>query len=171
MNMTTSPEIGGRVLGAAALALLTLGGPVAAQNGPSGPHRVVIELKDFSFTPSSVTVAPGDTLVFRQTTDTPHNIQFVKSPKGAKFGSSYVPPTAAAAKDGSAGHTTLAASAPTTTPTAPPRMGPFLLHKGQEYVIVIGPYFPPGEYDYECTPHQSFGMKGKFIVKSNASSS
>jgi len=171
MNTTTSPEIGGKVLGAAVLALLTLGGRVAAQSAATRPNRVVIELKDFSFTPSSVTVAPGDTLVFRQTTNTPHNIQFVKSPKGAKFGSSYVPPTAAAATDRTGGRATLAASAPSTTPTAPPRMGPFLLHKGQEYVIVIGPYFPPGEYDYECTPHQSFGMKGKFVVASNASSS
>jgi plastocyanin len=43
-------------------------------------------------------------------------------------------------------------------------MGPFLLAKGATYDIVIDATFVNGEYKFDCTPHQMFGMKGTFTV-------
>ncbi len=43
-------------------------------------------------------------------------------------------------------------------------MGPFLLAKGATYDIVIDESFVDGKYEFECTPHQMFGMKGSFTV-------
>lgn len=157
-------RVGWQLLTAAFTALALFGGPAAARAQSATASRVVVELKDFSFNPSTVTVSPGDTIVFKQTTGTPHNVQFVKAPSGAKFGSEYVPPQASTGKGESSSGVTVAATPANADPTAPPKVGPFLLQPGAEYVVVIGPYFPPGEYDYVCTPHQSFGMKGKFIV-------
>ncbi len=57
----------------------------------SAPKLVVVKMVDvsateFRFEPAAVTVSPGDTLRFVQTTATPHNVDFRATPEGAVLG-------------------------------------------------------------------------------------
>lgn len=151
-------------LGAATAAFAMVAAPTAAQIAGGGARTVVVKMENFGFSPSSITVMPGDTIVFEQTTKTPHNVQFVKTPNGALLGDHYVPPTQLASEHRPAGIASFAASQKAGDPPAAPKMGPFLMAKGQEEVIVVGRDLPPGEYDFVCTPHASLGMKGKLVV-------
>lgn len=126
-------------LGLAALA------PPATAQAPAGGHTLVVEMKDFAFSPAQLVVTYGDTVRFLQTTATPHNVEFVEVPDGTRLGQ----PVAATA-----------AGAWMT----PPRMGPFLITKGQAYELVITDAFSEGTHEYVCTPHVSMGMRATLVV-------
>lgn len=138
-------------LAAGAALTLAIPGPARAQEDGSESHVVEIEMTDFAFKPAKVTVRPGDTIRFVQTTATPHNVEFREVPEGATLGDKYVVPVEEIG--------TRAATFP------PARMGPYLLQKGKTYEFVITDAFSAGTYDYVCTPHEAMGMKGKLVVE------
>jgi len=152
-------------VGVAATAFAIGVAPATAQTVAGSPRKVVVKLDNFSFSPSKIIAMPGDTIVFEQTTDTPHNVQFVKTPSGARLADSYVPPTPAASEARPAGAATYAATTKIGVP-APPKIGPFLMKKGQEEVIVVSSDMPTGDYEFVCTPHASLGMKGRLVIQS-----
>jgi len=47
-------------------------------------------------------------------------------------------------------------------------MGPFLLKKGDTYDLVVDSRFVLGTYDFVCTPHEMFGLKGTLEVGAGA---
>lgn len=131
------------------IALIPLGavGAVRAQApAPDAPRTHVVEMVDFAFKPAELVVHPGDTIRFVQTTVSPHNVEFVKVPKGTQL----LGPEPAAKGT---------AALPATL-----TVGPFLLTPGEEYDVVIADEFAPGEHRYICTPHEPMGMKGKIVV-------
>jgi plastocyanin len=70
------------------LALLVTGVQAHAQ---SGSHVVVVKLvpkpnAQFAFEPAAIVAQRGDTVRFVQASAAPHNVHFVKTPKGAKLG-------------------------------------------------------------------------------------
>ncbi len=84
-------------LGMAVLLLgLVAAAPVQADPGKGG-HLVVVKMVDqgggtYRFEPAAVTVQPGDTVRWLETSGAPHNVQFDKWPSGAKLGSSQAGP-------------------------------------------------------------------------------
>ncbi len=82
----------GRLVGAMALVLgLAAAAPAHAAPGKGG-KLVVVKMVDqgggqYRFAPASVTVQPGDTVRWLETSGAPHNVQFDKWPSGAKLGS------------------------------------------------------------------------------------
>jgi plastocyanin len=53
---------------------------------------VEVSATSFKFEPSEVTVQPGDTVRFVQTSGMPHNVEFTKTPAGSKLGAAKVGP-------------------------------------------------------------------------------
>lgn len=149
------------VIFAVLVSLLFTATSVAAQDQGTGhPHTVTIRMKDFKFVPATVTVTPGDTVRWVNTTNTPHDVDFVGEPSGGQLASRDFPAIAAASR------TVYDQKGP------PPEVSPFLVSQGATYQLVIDPqYFPAGTYSYVCMPHQSFGMKGKIIVQGELPSS
>lgn len=73
---------------AAALLLLA---PVSRARAQAGPHLVLVKLvvkpnAQFGFDPADIVAQHGDTVRFVQTSAAPHNVHFLKTPKGAKLG-------------------------------------------------------------------------------------
>ncbi len=72
--------------------------PAPARVAPAlATDTVVVRMVDksaskFVFEPSKVTVHKGDVLEFLQTGDIPHDVQFTKTPKGAKIGAIQIGP-------------------------------------------------------------------------------
>ncbi len=133
---------------AISLLLASLTHAIAQDETAEANRTVIVNMVDFGFDPAEITVLPGDTVRFVQTTATPHNVEFRRFPDGARFSNG--PPSDSPAST--------AASFP------PPRMGPFLTQPGEVYEIVIGRDFVAGVYRYMCTPHEVMDMKGKILV-------
>jgi plastocyanin len=53
---------------------------------------VEVSATSYRFEPAAVTVLPGDTVRFVQSSTMPHNVEFTKSPKGSKLGTAKVGP-------------------------------------------------------------------------------
>lgn len=115
-----------------------------------GGQVVRIEMVDFAFEPAEVKVQRGDTLRFVQMTNTPHNVEFRDVPAGSVF-----------AEPGQYSSNGTGSS----TKAAPPRMGPFLLTRGEVYEVVIDEHFVEGVFYYVCTPHVPMGMTGRIVVE------
>jgi len=69
---------------------------------PRAPKVVVVKAIDvspteFKFEPAAITVLPGDTVRFTQTTATPHNVEFRAVPAGTNLGSAKMGPFLVAA--------------------------------------------------------------------------
>jgi plastocyanin len=83
-------------LGIAALVLATAAWRVAGIRTPAGRVVIVktVELSatSYRFEPAEITVLPGDTVRFVQSSTMPHNVEFTKSPKGSKLGAAKVGP-------------------------------------------------------------------------------
>lgn len=141
-----------RWLGVAAVAATAAGtlgvGPAHAQEKP---RLVVVKMVDFAFEPARIEVRHGDVLRFVQATASPHNVEFRETPGGTQLDPSSVP--------------SVSATGATAIDIPPPRMGPFLVQKGQTYEFVIGEFFAPGEHEIVCTPHEAMGMKGVIVVE------
>jgi plastocyanin len=84
-------------LGVAALVLATAAWRIAGvRTAPAGRVVIVKTLEvsatSYRFDPAEVTVLPGDTVRFVQSSTMPHNVEFTKSPKGSKLGAAKVGP-------------------------------------------------------------------------------
>ncbi len=87
----------GKLVGAVMVLVgLMAAAPVHADPGKGG-HVVVVKMVDqgggqYRFSPAAVTVQPGDTVRWEETSGAPHNVQFDKWPGGAKLGSAQAGP-------------------------------------------------------------------------------
>lgn len=126
-------------------------GAIAQEEAPDEPRTVIVKMLDFEYEPATVTVQYGDVVRFVQETSTPHNVEFRQYPEGSALARA------------SRSSLRLASTRATDPPT--PRMGPFLVAKGQTYEIVIDAQFARGVHKYVCTPHETLGMKGTILIE------
>ena len=101
------------------------------------------EKEVYRFTPSKVTAAPGDVIVFKVASGAPHSVVFEAedfTPAGRAAMSS-----ALGAKSGELG-------------------SPLLTKNRAEYRIVL-PRLPAGTYRFFCLPHRAYDMRGEIVVK------
>ena len=105
-------------------------------------HEIRLEAnpeKDiFRFSPARVTARPGDVLLFRAVSGTPHSIVF----EGGGLSG--------------AAHETLNGA---LSRRSGDLSSPLLTPNGAEYRIVV-PALPPGRYEYFCLPHRAYDMRG-----------
>jgi len=101
------------------------------------------EKEIYRFTPSQVTVSPGDVIVFKVVSGAPHGIVF--EGKGLSPAARNALSTAIGAKSGELA-------------------SPMLTKNGAEYRLVL-PKLPVGTYAYFCLPHRAYDMRGEIIVK------
>ena len=84
--------------GAFVLVVIAVGLATAAWRRVSPAGRVVVvrmvdvSPTEFRFEPAAVTVAPGDTVRFEQTTVMPHNVEFRDVPDGTNLGAAQMGP-------------------------------------------------------------------------------
>jgi plastocyanin len=109
-------------------------------------HEIRLEVspeKDvFRFSPARVNARPGDVLLFRAVSGTPHSIVFEgRGLSGA----------AREALNGALSRRSGDLSSPLLTPN------------GAEYRIVV-PALAPGRYDFFCLPHRAYDMRGVLQV-------
>ena len=105
-------------------------------------HEISIEANPekeiFRFSPAQVTARPGDALLFRAVSGTPHSIVF----EGRGLSGS-----AHEALNGALSRRSGDLSSPLLTPD------------GAEYRIVV-PALPPGRYEFFCLPHRAYDLRG-----------
>lgn len=100
------------------------------------------EKEVYRFSPARVSARPGDVLVFRTESGSPHSIVF----EGAGL-----PGPAHEALNGSMSR------------RAGDLSSPLLTLNGTEYRIVV-PALPPGRYEFFCLPHRAYDMRGVLQV-------
>jgi plastocyanin len=105
-------------------------------------HEVRLEANPakeiFRFSPARVTARPGDILLFRAVSGTPHSIVF----EGASLSGG-----AREALNGSMSRRSGDLSSPLLTPD------------GAEYRMSV-PALPPGTYEFFCLPHRAYDERG-----------
>jgi plastocyanin len=105
-------------------------------------HEIRVEANPekeiFRFSPARVTARPGDVLLFRAVSGTPHSIVF----EGKALSGS-----AREALNGALSRRSGDLSSPLLSPD------------GAEYRIVV-PALPPGRYEFFCLPHRAYDMRG-----------
>jgi plastocyanin len=100
------------------------------------------EKEVYRFSPERVTARPGDVLVFRAGSGSPHSIVFE---------STNLSGPAREALNGAMGRRAGDLSSPLLTPN------------GSEYRVVV-PALPPGRYEFFCLPHRAYDMRGVLQV-------
>jgi plastocyanin len=109
-------------------------------------HEIRVEANPekeiFRFSPARVTARPGDVLLFRAVSGTPHSIVF----EGKALSGS-----AREALNGALSRRSGDLSSPLLSPD------------GAEYRIVV-PALPPGRYEFFCLPHRAYDMRGVLQV-------
>ncbi|MFB6088050.1 MAG: plastocyanin/azurin family copper-binding protein [Haloarculaceae archaeon] len=132
--------------GGAAVVSAALAGCSAQGSTPSGEYDVGMSAADFK--PPEVTVAPGETVVWRNTSSVRHTVTAYgdKLPDGADFFSTGDFDSQAAAETGWT-------------------RGKGGLGSGEtfEHTFEI-----PGTYEYFCIPHEVSGMRGTVVVSEDA---
>jgi plastocyanin len=125
---------------------LVLGTWVTAPAEAQKSHEIRIDAnpeKDiYRFSPSRVTARPGDVLLFRAVSGTPHSIVFENAG---------LSPSAHEALNGALSRRSGDLSSPLLTPN------------GAEYRIVV-PALPPGTYSFFCLPHRAYDERGELQV-------
>ena len=105
--------------------------------------RMVENGEEYRFAPASVTVRPGDVLLFSAVSGAPHSVVFE-------------------------GRGMTAAAHQAMNSAMPRRAGdlssPLLTEDGSEYRIVV-PSLPSGTYRFFCLPHRAYDMRGQVTVK------
>ena len=96
------------------------------------------EKEIYRFSPSRVMARPGDVLLFRAVSGSPHSIVF----EGDRLSG-----PAREALNGAMSRRTADLSSPLLTPD------------GAEYRMVV-PSLPPGRYEFFCLPHRAYDMRG-----------
>jgi plastocyanin len=97
----------------------------------------------YRFEPDEVTARPGDVLVFRVASGSPHSVVFEAGG---------LTPDVRAALDGAMQNHSAELSSPLLTAT------------GAQYRMVV-PRIPPGSYEFYCLPHRAYDMRGRLIIK------
>ncbi|MEP7227571.1 MAG: plastocyanin/azurin family copper-binding protein [Gemmatimonadales bacterium] len=92
----------------------------------------------FRFTPAEVNARPGDVLLFRAVSGTPHSVVFESAGLSGP---------AREALNGALSRRSADLSSPLLTPN------------GAEYRVVV-PALPPGNYAFFCLPHRAYDMRG-----------
>jgi plastocyanin len=127
---------------AALLLLVALAGTSEAQR----VHEVRLEANAdgdvYRFVPANVSARPGDVLLFRTISGTPHSIVFEA---GA---------LSAAAHEGLNG---------AMSRRAGDLSSPLLSPNGAEYRVVV-PAIAPGRYQFFCLPHRAYDMRGTLRI-------
>ena len=132
-----------RTLAAGAALAMLLSASAAAQ----ATHVVRLiadaEKNDYRFEPASLTVSPGDVVVFRVASGAPHSVVF----EGAGL------------SPGVRGAINTA---------LPNRSGelssPLLTATGKDLRFVV-PQIPPGTYPFYCLPHRAYDMRGELTIR------
>lgn len=108
-------------------------------------HVVRLTGKDdtYRFEPAEVTASPGDVVVFRVESGSPHSVVFEAGG---------LSPEVRAALDGAMPNRSAGLSSPLLTAA------------GAQYRLVV-PRIPSGVYEFYCLPHRAYDMRGKLIVK------
>jgi plastocyanin len=109
-------------------------------------HEVRVEANParemYRFSPNRVTVRPGDVVLFRAVSGTPHSIVF----EGAKLSGA-----AREALNGAMGRRSGDLSSPLLAPD------------GAEYRVTV-PALAPGTYEFFCLPHRAYDERGLLQV-------
>jgi plastocyanin len=128
---------------AGSLALL---GPAATAAEAQRVHEIRLEANPekevYRFSPDRVSAKPGDVLVFKTGSGSPHSIVF----EGAGLSG-----PAHEALNGAMSRRTGDLSSPLLTPD------------GAEYRVVV-PVLPAGRYEFFCLPHRAYDMRGVLQV-------
>lgn len=96
----------------------------------------------YRFSPAQVTARPGDVLLFKVASGSPHSIVF----EGAGLSE-----TGRAALNGAMSRRSADLSSP------------LLTAEGAEYRIVV-PGIAPGAYGFYCLPHRAYDMRGELRI-------
>lgn len=100
------------------------------------------ETENFRFVPARTSARPGDVLLFKTVSGTPHSIVFEASNLSAPA------------------HEALNGAMPRR---AGDLSSPLLSPVGAEYRIVV-PSLAPGRYEFFCLPHRAYDMRGTLQV-------
>jgi plastocyanin len=132
------------------LAALTLGAaPAAAQAGTASATVHEIRLvrgegeHTFAFVPAQVVARPGDVLLFRLVSGSPHSVVFEEAdmtPAAVRAWTAALPRRVA------------------------PLTGPILVEQGLEYRVVV-PDVEPGRYRFYSLPRLAYDMRGAVVVR------
>jgi plastocyanin len=109
-------------------------------------HEIRLEASNggdvYRFVPANVSARPGDVLLFRTVSGTPHSIVFESAGLSASAHEALNGAMARRAGDLSS---------------------PLLSPNGAEYRVVV-PALSPGRYDFFCLPHRAYDMRGTLRV-------
>lgn len=129
------------------LTLLALSATLPATAEAQRVREIRIEAdpgkETYRFSPSRVSAQPGDVLLFRAVSGSPHSIVF----EGEKLSGS-----AREALNGAMVRRSADLSSPLLTPD------------GAEYRIVV-PALPVGSYPYFCLPHRAYDERGTLEIR------
>jgi plastocyanin len=129
------------------LTLLALSAALPATGEAQRVREIRIEAdpgkETYRFSPSRVSARPGDVLLFRAVSGTPHSIVF----EGGKLSGS-----AHEALNGAMLRRSADLSSPLLTPD------------GAEYRIVV-PALPAGPYPFFCLPHRAYDERGTLHIR------
>jgi len=122
-------------------------------NGAEAPAPVTgqtVEVKmlqdaegHYRYDPADVTIKPGDGVKFVMVSGGTHNVAFDPA---------QIPASAKAQLSANMQQQVSELSSP------------MMMNPNETYTISFGK-MPPGKYEYHCTPHLSFGMKGSITVQ------
>jgi plastocyanin len=119
---------------------------LAATSHAQRVHEVRLEANAdrdvYRFVPAQVSARPGDVLLFRTVSGTPHSIVFESAGLSAP---------AHEALNGAMSRRAGDLSSPLLSPN------------GAEYRVVV-PAIPPGRYHFFCLPHRAYDMRGTLQV-------
>lgn len=118
-------------------------GEAPATTGTTHNVNMVLEGSEYIYSPATLTVKPGDVVVFHNVSGGPHNVEFYPDsiPAGAADALN-------AGMDNRMG----------------PLQGPLLIEPNATYEVSFAGA-PTGEYKYFCLPHVAMGMKGSITVE------
>jgi plastocyanin len=97
----------------------------------------------YRFSPDRITARPGDVLLFKAVSGTPHSVVFESGKLSA---------AAREALNGAMARRSADLSSPLLTPD------------GAEYRVVV-PSLPPGTYEFFCLPHRAYDERGRITIK------
>lgn len=113
----------------------------AAGTGTRHEVQMVMEGTAYRYSPSELTIKPGDTVIFRGVSGGLHNVQFWPDS---------VATTAQAALDA-------------VIPNRMGLLGTNLVAEGDSLVFTFAGV-PAGRYPFYCMPHQAMGMQGVLTI-------
>jgi plastocyanin len=101
------------------------------------------ERETYRFNPAQVTARPGDMLIFRAVSGSPHSIVFESAGLSEQA------------------HEALNGA---MTRRAGDLSSPLLTGPGTEYRVIV-PQLAPGTYQFFCLPHRAYDMRGELRVR------